>query len=191
MNYLMRYTCWQRKRVIGKAPRWRTIREGNPGGLLSHVASSLGFRVMRLVSRLSLANYSDSRSFLVVHALLSQDGGQREGCWEVVRHMVSPFDLSWTLIVGADSLVPYSLPGPASLNNSCKWLLWSLARVDSFGQCATPNTLARNLNPWNYPFLSLLYPMAWGTTSQYFIPINLEKYVWKSRISGHTDLCFL
>ena len=47
-----------------------------------------GFMVMRLVSRLSLANYSDSESFLVVHALFSQDGCQREGFW------VSPFDPS-------------------------------------------------------------------------------------------------
>ena len=37
---------------------------------------------MGLVSRLSLANYSDSESFLVVHALFSQDGCQR-GFWEV------------------------------------------------------------------------------------------------------------
>ena len=36
-----------------------------------------GFMVMGLVSRLSLANYSDSGSFLVVHALLSQDGTQK------------------------------------------------------------------------------------------------------------------
>jgi len=42
--------------------------------------------VMGLVSRLPLANHSDSESFLVVHALLSQDGCQR-GFWEVVRHV--------------------------------------------------------------------------------------------------------
>ena len=41
--------------------------------------------VMGLVSGLSLANHSDSESFLVVHALFSQDGCQREGFWEVVR----------------------------------------------------------------------------------------------------------
>ena len=34
----------------------------------------LGFMVMGLVSGLSLANHSDSESFLVVHALFSQDG---------------------------------------------------------------------------------------------------------------------
>ena len=54
----------------------------------------LGFTVMGLVSGLSLANHSDSESFLVVHALFSQDGCQREGIWEVVRHVVSPLDLS-------------------------------------------------------------------------------------------------
>ena len=53
-----------------------------------------GFMVIGLVSGLSLANHSDSESFLTVHALSSQDGCQREGFWEVVRHVVSPFDLS-------------------------------------------------------------------------------------------------
>ena len=52
------------------------------------------FMVMGLVSGLSLANHSDSESFLVVHALFSQDGCQRGGFWEVVRHVVSPFDLA-------------------------------------------------------------------------------------------------
>ena len=44
-----------------------------------------GFMVMGLASRLSLANHSNhcnSGSFLVVHALLTQDGCQREGFWE-------------------------------------------------------------------------------------------------------------
>ena len=53
-----------------------------------------GFMVMGLVSTLSLANYSDSESLLVVHALFSHDGCQQEGFWEVVGHVVSPFDLS-------------------------------------------------------------------------------------------------
>ena len=68
--------------------------------------------VMGLVSRLSLANHSDSESFLVVHALFNQDGCQREGFWEVVGHVVSPFDLSRTLPVGGGLLVPCSLAGP-------------------------------------------------------------------------------
>ena len=68
--------------------------------------------VMGLVSRLSLANHSDSESFLVVHALFSRDECQREGFWEVVGHVVSPFDLSRTLLVGGGLLVPCFLPGP-------------------------------------------------------------------------------
>ena len=67
--------------------------------------------VMGLVSRLSLANHSDSESFLVVHALFSQDEFQR-GFWEVVGQVVSPFDLSRTLLAGGGLLVLYSLPGP-------------------------------------------------------------------------------
>ena len=68
--------------------------------------------VMGLVSGLSLANHSDSESFLVVHALFSQDGCQRGGFWEVVGHVVSPFDLSRTLAVGGGLLVLCSLSGP-------------------------------------------------------------------------------
>ena len=59
-----------------------------------------GFMVMGLVSRLSLANHSDSESFLMVHTLFSQAGCQRDGFWEVVGQVVSPFDLSQTLLVG-------------------------------------------------------------------------------------------
>ena len=66
--------------------------------------------VMGFVSGLSLASHSDSESFLVVQALFSPDGCQREGFWEVVGHVVSPFDLSQTLLVGGGLLVPCSLP---------------------------------------------------------------------------------
>ena len=72
----------------------------------------MGFIVMGLVSGLSPANLSDSGSFLVVHALFSQDRCQQEGFWEVVGHMVSPFDLSQILLVGGGLLVSCSLPGP-------------------------------------------------------------------------------
>ena len=53
-----------------------------------------GFMVMGLVFGLSLANHSDSESFLVVHTLFSQDGCQSEGFWEAVGHVVFHFDLS-------------------------------------------------------------------------------------------------
>ena len=64
-----------------------------------------GFMVMGLISGLSLANHSDSESFLVGQALIR----------EVVGRVVSPFDLSWTLLVGGGLLVPCSLPGPPVL----------------------------------------------------------------------------
>ena len=71
----------------------------------------LAFMVMGLVSGLSLANCSDSGCFLGAHTWLSQDGCQQEGFWEVDRHVVSRFNLSWTLPVGGGLLVLYSLPG--------------------------------------------------------------------------------
>ena len=80
--------------LLGKGTRVESRRVREPRGTaLSHGWWS-GFMVMGLVSGLSLANHSDSESFLVVHALFSQDGCQRKGFWEVVRHMASPFDLS-------------------------------------------------------------------------------------------------
>ena len=56
-----------------------------PEGLLCHMVQSQIFMVLGLVSQLSLANHSDSVSFLVVHTLFSQDGFQRGGFWEVGR----------------------------------------------------------------------------------------------------------
>ena len=50
--------------------------------------------LVELISRLSLADHSDSVSFLVMHALLSQGGCQREGFWDMVGHMESLFDFS-------------------------------------------------------------------------------------------------
>ena len=70
-----------------------------------------GFMVM-LISGVSLASLSDSGSFLVVHALLSQGGCQREGFWEVVGHLVSPLNPFQTPLVGGRLLVSCSLPGP-------------------------------------------------------------------------------
>ena len=70
----------------------RRVREPRRTALSRGLQSRL--MVMGLVSGLSLANHSDSESFQVVHTLFSQCGYQREGFWEVVRHVVSPFDLS-------------------------------------------------------------------------------------------------
>ena len=68
----------------------------------------LGFMVTALVSRLSLASYSDSESFLVVQALFSQDGCQGR-FWEVVGHvcLLLMFPELFQLMVGYSFHVPY------------------------------------------------------------------------------------
>ena len=98
--------------LLGKGAQVESSRvKGNQENSSAIWLAVSGFRLMGLVSGLSLANHSDSESFLVVHALFSQDGCQREGFWEVVGHVVSPFDLSPTFPVGGGLLVPCSLPG--------------------------------------------------------------------------------
>ena len=70
-----------------------TIGKGCPGrewpGIRENLSVTwleiLGFMVMGLASGLSLANHSDSGSFLAAHALLSQSGFQRGGFWKVGR----------------------------------------------------------------------------------------------------------
>ena len=79
--------------LLGKGTRVESSRVREPRSSVMWLIV-LGFMVMGFVSGLSLANHSDSDSFLVLHALFIQDGCHREGFWEVVRHVASPFDLS-------------------------------------------------------------------------------------------------
>ena len=79
--------------LMGRGVQAESRRVREPRRTALPLLSVSGPMVMGLVSRLSLVNRSDSGSFLVVHALFSQDGCQR-GFWEVVGHVVSPFDLS-------------------------------------------------------------------------------------------------
>ena len=67
---------------------------GTPENCSASWLAVLGFMMVGFVSGLSLASHPDSESFLVVHALLSQDRCPQEGFWEVVEHVVSSFDLS-------------------------------------------------------------------------------------------------
>lgn len=83
----------------GLVARQRAAEEGAQESC-SPRASSLGFYGGGLVSGPSLADHADSGCFRVAHAWLSQDGCQREGLWEVVGHVASPFDLSRPLPVG-------------------------------------------------------------------------------------------
>ena len=98
--------------LLGKGTRGESsrVREPRRTALSPWLAMS-GFMVIRLVSRWSLANHSNSESFLVAHSSLSQDGCLREGFWEVDGHVVSPFDISQAFPVGGGLLVPYSLSG--------------------------------------------------------------------------------
>ena len=79
--------------LLGNGAQVESRRVREPGRTALPVSGSLRFYGDGIISGLSLANHSDSESFLVVHALFSQDGCQREGLWEVVGHVVSPFDL--------------------------------------------------------------------------------------------------
>ena len=97
--------------LLGKGTRAESSRVREPRRTALPWLTVSGFMLMGLVSGRSLANHSNSESFLVAHASLSQDGCQREGFWEVDRHAVSPLDPSKTLPVGGGLLVPYSLSG--------------------------------------------------------------------------------
>ena len=115
--------------LLGKGTRLESRRVREPRTALPRGSQSQGFMVMGLISRLSLANRFDSESFLVVHALFSQDECQREGFWEVAGHVVYPFDLSRTLQISGGLLVPCSLPGPPVV----KQLMQMVAMVPSHG----------------------------------------------------------
>ena len=97
--------------------------------------------VMGLVSMLSLANHSDSESFLVVCTLFNQYGCLREGFWEVVGHVVSPFDLFRVLLVATGSLVLCSLPGSPVIKQLMQMVIMVPGQGGWF-QCASPNTEA-------------------------------------------------
>ena len=60
--------------LLGRAPGWRAAGKGIQEHCSAAWLAVLGFMVMGLVSGWSLANHSNSESFLVVHASLSQDG---------------------------------------------------------------------------------------------------------------------
>ena len=113
MNGPKRHVLKKQEIFLGKGTRVESskVREPRRTALPAWLTVS-GFMVTGLVSGWFLANHSNSESFLVAHALLSQDGCQREGFWEVVGQVMSPFDLFRNLLVGGGLLVPFSLPGP-------------------------------------------------------------------------------
>ena len=60
--------------LLGRGAQWRAGGEGAHENCSAAWLAVLAFMVMGLVSAWSLANHSNSESFLVVHAPLSQDG---------------------------------------------------------------------------------------------------------------------
>ena len=68
-------TCWQSKRFYWeRAPGCRAVGKGTQENFSAMWLAVLGFMIMGLVSGWSLASHFNSESFLVAHALLSQDG---------------------------------------------------------------------------------------------------------------------
>ena len=125
MNCLRRHTCWQtrnfKKWDLEKGTQEESSRVKEPRRTALPVSN---FMAMELVSWLSLVNHSDTRSFLVVLTLLSQDGFHWAGFWEVSRtygwHFLYPFDPSQILLVGGSLLIPRS-----SVTSCCKITLAS------------------------------------------------------------------
>ena len=57
--------------------------------------------------------------------------------------MVSPFDLSQTLLVGGGLLVPCSLPGPPVVKQLMQIVTMGPGQGGGFNQCASPDNLTR------------------------------------------------
>ena len=86
--------------VLGKSTWVESRRVREPRRTALTFGSVSGFMVMGLVSRLPLANHSES--LLVVHALFSQGGCQREGFWEVDGHVWPFLNYSrWWWLIGS------------------------------------------------------------------------------------------
>ena len=72
--------CCKKRDLIGRGcPGGEQQCKGNQEDCSAMWLAVLGSMVLGLVSRVSLANHSNSGSFLVVHTLLSQDGCQVGG----------------------------------------------------------------------------------------------------------------
>ena len=166
MNCPRRHMCWQSKRFYWeRALGWRAVGEGTQENCSVTRLTVLGFRVMGLVSGLSLANQSNSESFLVVRILFSQDGCQQGGLWNVVGHVVSPFDLSRTLAVGGGLLVPCSLPGPLVIKELLQMVTMVPGQGGGFWSVCFPkhNQILKHLAVYTLWIISCsLYDVCWS-----------------------------
>ena len=139
--------------LLGRGAGRRAREEGKPGGLLCHHSHRF---------------YGDGISFWVVcgqsfwlrvlpsgACVAHQDECQREGFWEVLEHVASPFDLSWIVLVGSGLLVLCFLTGPPvvklthSNSYSGAWSRWTVS-VSVFPLTLQPPVSPSNLTPYYY-----------------------------------------
>ena len=95
-----------------------------------------GFRVMGLVSWLSLDHQSDSRPFLFVCSAKVDARKKDSGGWKDT--WCPPFDLSWTPPVGAGLLVACSSPG-----TSCHKII----HINSYSRAELGWAVSGNVSP--------------------------------------------
>ena len=154
MNCLRRHSCWQKKGYWQGTPGGKQQDKGTQEKCFATWVSASGFMVMKLVSRLSLANHlacahiwSDSGSFLVSCASLIQNGLLAWGFlgdWQdilwagVSSLLLAPPEFSWLFLVLCYILVLCSTL--FLLGTSCYETTHAscfspcLARVGSFSQ---------------------------------------------------------
>ena len=133
-NELSKETLVLTKQETLGGTRVKSSRYGNPGEPLCHVAHSLGFMVIGLVSVLSLVNHSDSQSLLMAWASLARDAFQPGVGGDMDWHRLFPFDLSWILVSGGLLVLFFTRTSfhKISHTSGC-W--WCLAKVSGFSQC--------------------------------------------------------
>ena len=118
--------------------------------------------------------------------------------------MVSPFDLSRTLLVGGGLLVPCSLPGPPVIKQLMQMVTMVPASVGGFNQCASPNRLicgwmGRWMDEWTqcrkilyhlnhqgslFPFLLIPYKTA-KLYIHVFINVNSKANTFPSLVNSY------
>ena len=87
--------------LLERAPGWRAEGKGTQENSFATWLAVLGFTVMGLVSGWSLANHSNSESFLVAHTCSAKmDASERDsGKWTDNRCLLSTFpELFWLVV---------------------------------------------------------------------------------------------
>ena len=121
-------------------------------------------------------------SWWCTHCSARMDASERtSGMWSDT--VVSPFDLSWTLLVGGGLLVPFPLLGPPVV----KQLIPIVTVVPGQGgqfQCASPNK-------WTVSMMSLFYLVFFLCASQiYSVYFQLKKKFFLAMPCSMQDLSF-